>query len=179
MDYKSKLVAQVPSLAPLWESADHVDVKVVEGEVSLREFLAGMFTYYPAWLKALYQVRGGFVRVLGMKQEGVPIVSALRPEEIPMEANESLLFFTVHDAKEGHYWVAGATESHLTARLGVVAEPVGGRQRFYLVTLVHYHNWSGPVYFNVIRPFHHLVVQRMAEAGRRYRRPQPPATLEA
>ncbi|MGE6761631.1 DUF2867 domain-containing protein [Corallococcus interemptor] len=29
----------------------------------------------------------------------------------------------------------------------------------------HYRNWAGPVYFNVIRPFHHLVVARMARHG--------------
>jgi hypothetical protein len=31
--------------------------------------------------------------------------------------------------------------------------------------VVHYKHWTGPVYFNLIRPFHHLVVSRMARAG--------------
>jgi len=34
-----------------------------------------------------------------------------------------------------------------------------------VVTVVRYHAWNGPVYFNMIRPFHHLVVGRMAAAG--------------
>ena len=33
------------------------------------------------------------------------------------------------------------------------------------LTVVHYKHWTGPVYFNVIRPFHHLVVRQMARAG--------------
>ncbi|MCP4630164.1 MAG: DUF2867 domain-containing protein [bacterium] len=32
--------------------------------------------------------------------------------------------------------------------------------RFYVITVVHYKHWTGPVYFNLIRPFHHLVVSR-------------------
>jgi hypothetical protein len=47
-----------------------------------------------------------------------------------------------------------------------VAEPVAnGLIRYYIVTIVHYLHWTGPVYFNLIRPFHHLVVARMARAG--------------
>jgi len=40
-----------------------------------------------------------------------------------------------------------------------------GRKRFHIGTAVHYHNWAGPVYFNVIRPFHHIVVSQMMKAG--------------
>ena len=39
------------------------------------------------------------------------------------------------------------------------------KNRFYIMTVVHYKHWTGPVYFNMIRPFHHLVVRRMALAG--------------
>lgn len=62
--------------------------------------------------------------------------------------------------------VAEVIDDHLTAHLGVASEPLaGGMTRFHVLTIVHYHNWAGPVYFNVIRPFHHLVVGGMAQAG--------------
>ena len=58
------------------------------------------------------------------------------------------------------------TDTHLTAALVVVAHPLNfGRRRFEVITVVHYHRWTGPVYFNVIRPFHHLVVGSMIHAG--------------
>ena len=54
------------------------------------------------------------------------------------------------------------------AALAVVAEPLTvGTWRYYVVTLVRFHNLTGPIYFNIIRPFHHIVVGNMARAGAR------------
>lgn len=36
-----------------------------------------------------------------------------------------------------------------------------GRGLAHVVTVVHYRNWKGPLYFNLIRPFHHLVLGGM------------------
>jgi hypothetical protein len=159
---------RIPELAPLLTDADHVDVKVVEGEVTLREFLAGLAGYQPGWVTALYGVRRGFVRLLGMRQERIPHAIRLRPAQVPMQPGAKFLFFTVCLAREDRYWAAAAEDRHLRAVLAVVAAPPGGgRTRYYVVTIVHYHHWTGPVYFNVIRPFHHLVVAGMARAGAR------------
>lgn len=160
----------VPNLPALIEQANHVDVKTVESEVSLRKFLAGMFAYYPRWMKALYAIRWGFVRLLGMKQEGIPDMVRVAPDDVPLTAGDKMAFFDVEMAAEEAYWFASAAESHLTAHLGVVVEPLdgqNGRRRFHVLTIVHYNSWAGPVYFNVIRPFHHLVVRQMALAGAR------------
>jgi hypothetical protein len=161
------LQKQVPPLTPLLADASHVDVKMVDSPVSMREFIAGMFSYYPGWIKNLYRIRWAFVRLLGMKQAGVPQTVQMKPEDVPMTPGEKAAFFTVKLAEDGRYWVAGITESHLTAHLGVVMESLTTGNRFYVITIVHYRNWAGPVYFNVIRPFHHLVVARMAQAGAR------------
>ena len=167
MMQQSDLFTNVPGLADLLSNADHVDVKSVEGDCSLREFIAGMFSYYPGWIKNLYRIRGGFVRLLGMKQEGIPQNNHMRmnPNDVPMTAGENATFFTVALAEDARFWFASATESHLTAYLGVVVEPLAQGNRFHVLTIVQYHNWAGPVYFNVIRPFHHIVVSKMAKAG--------------
>jgi hypothetical protein len=153
-------------LASVTEGADHVDVKTVESDVSLREFLASMLAYQPGWVSALYGVRKGFVRLLGMKQQGIPTAPRFTPETVPMTVGEKASFFTVRRAEEDRVWVADAEESHLRATLAVVHE---GRS-FHVVTVVHYKSWAGPVYFNVIRPFHHVVVKAMARAGAQSRR---------
>jgi hypothetical protein len=159
-------VLPFPQFDTAVKNADHVDVKIVEGDVTLRQFVAGMFNYQPAWMTFLYRVRGVFVRFLGMKQEGVPQGQHLRPEDVPMTPNTKLAFFTVKLAREDQYILVEANDQHLDAALGVVVEPLeNGRNRFKVITIVHYNNWAGPVYFNVIRPFHHVVVGRMARAG--------------
>jgi hypothetical protein len=166
-------VSELPSvsldvLRPFLEKADHVDVKTIESDVSLREFVAGAFAYQPNWVTFLYGVRAVVVRLLGMKQEGIPRALKLSPERVPFAPGQAMSFFTVADASEGEYWLASIDDQHLKAALGVTVEPLGnGRRRFHVLTIVHYHNWAGPVYFNLIRPFHHLVVSGMASAGAR------------
>ena len=159
------LFTAVPNLATLAETADHIDIKTISGDVGLRQFIANMFSYTPGWMTFLYGVRWFFVRLLGMKQEGVPKGAIVQPEDISFVSGDPATFFTVHMAEEHKYWFAAAKESHLTAHLGVIMEPDSPQNRFHVLTLVHYHNWTGRVYFNVIRPFHHIVVRQMMKAG--------------
>jgi hypothetical protein len=159
-------IQTIQALAPILANADHIDVKVVEGRQTLREFMAGMICYQPGWVTFLYRLRAVFVRFLGMKQEGIPRPEFLEPEEIPMSPGKRLLFFQVRTAKEDEYLVVEIKDTHLDAMLGVVVEPLSGDlKRFHVLTVVNYNNWAGPIYFNVIRPFHHLVVGGMARAG--------------
>lgn len=159
-------VNQIPEMAQLVKGANHVDVKVFEGDMDLRPFIAGMLSYQPGWMTFLYGVRWFFVRLLGMKQQGLPQTKQFDPQDISFKPGDKAAFFTVCAAEEGRFWVAEAAESHLTARLGVVAEPMAnGRSRFHVITIVHYNSWAGPVYFNVIRPFHHIVVASMGRAA--------------
>lgn len=157
-----------PQILSLMEGADHVDVKVVEGTVSLRQFIAGMLSYYPGWIIFLYGIRAVFVRLLGMKQPARPDdLLRLTPEDIPMTTGEKATFFTLRSAKDEEYWIAETPQDkHLRAYFGIVVEPLNDSlKRFHVITIVHYKHWTGPVYFNAIRPFHHLVVRRMARAG--------------
>ena len=70
-------------------------------------------------------------------------------------------------AKENEYWLAETPEdNHLSAYFGVMVEELETNlKQFYLITTIKYKHWTGPVYFNLVRPFHHLVVARMAQAG--------------
>lgn len=163
---KQKQYESVPFIHNLAQTADHIDVKVIEGEKSLREFLAGMISYQPRWMTFLYAIRWGFVRLLGMKQEGLPQAHKLNPSDISMQTGGDFSFFKVEAAEEDQFFVASASESHLSAYIGVVAIPLDeDRNRFEVITIVKYNNWAGPIYFNVIRPFHHIVVGQMARAG--------------
>lgn len=143
------------------QGADYLEDKVGVGTLSMREFMAGMLSYKPGWMKALMSVRVWLLRFLGQGRHIVPESSRLTAESIPVTSGKKAEFFTVVDSDGETYWFAEGRESHLDAMIGVVVEPLPDAtniKRFHLLTIVRYRNWAGPIYFNIIRPFHHIVV---------------------
>lgn len=92
---------------------------------------------------------------------------SLNPEEISFHPGDRLSFFTVSAGKEDAFIVLTAQDTHLIAHLILEVEPTGtkNRYRFHVITAVHYRRWTGPLYFNIIRPFHHIIMHRMASAA--------------
>ncbi|MGH7516882.1 MAG: DUF2867 domain-containing protein [Gemmatimonadales bacterium] len=157
-----------PCLSSLLTGADHVDVKTAEGEVTLREFVSGGMGRQPGWMRGLFRARAVLARVLRLRHPEILAGPRLGPEGIPFVPGGRVGFFTVVDAAEDQYIVLEASDTHLTGYLAIVVEPAAhGRNRFRVATIVKYHRWTGPLYFNVIRPFHHLVVRGMVNAGAR------------
>ncbi len=151
-----------------FHNADHTDVKVIEGQVGLKAFIAGMLSYYPWWIVALYRIRELLVNVLGLvKHEKPEVLPSIAPEDLAFKPGENASFFVVRHAREDRYWVSETPEDkHLKAFFGVVAEQLDSHlTRFHVFTSVRYIHWTGPVYFNLIRPFHHIVVSSMMKAG--------------
>ena len=161
-------IFDIPELKDILRNADHVDVKTVQGRGSLAGFIAGMLSHRPPWLLFLYRIRKVFVRLLGMRQEDDPeILKPLSAQDIPFQSGDTASFFMVRHAEKDRYWIGETPEDkHLRAFVGIFREKVEPRvNRFHVMTVVHYKHWTGPVYFNIIRPFHYLVVRQMALAG--------------
>ncbi len=161
-------ISKYTELDPYFQDIDYGDIKTIKGCVSLKGFIAGMLSYYPWWIVGLYRVREILVRVLGLAKHVKPDkLPSLAPEDVSFTPGDNVTFFSVRKAKENHYWVTETPkDKHLTAYLGVVAEKMDNDQtKFYVFTSVKYKHWTGPVYFNIIRPFHHLVVKKMMQAG--------------
>ncbi len=164
MEYKKK----IRELEQYFENADFIDVKEFEGETTLRKFIASMLSYYPWWMILLYRIRRLIVGLLGLvKHEEPEELPSLKSEDVSFTPGENVSFFIVRGAKENTFWVSETPDDkHLKAYFAVVKEPVTNSiNRFYVITTVFYKHWTGPVYFNLIRPFHHLVVSRMAKYG--------------
>ncbi|MBU1229989.1 MAG: DUF2867 domain-containing protein [Proteobacteria bacterium] len=140
------------------------------GEISLREFLTGMFSYAPCWVRLLFRLRGALARVLRLRHEDV-WAARVRPEDVPFAPGARVKVFEVDAAREAPddaYWIATGRDAHLDAAIAVLVEPLGGvRRRFHVYTVVTYKRWTGPLYFNLIRPFHHLLVGAMLRAALR------------
>jgi len=158
-------ISEFKVLDKYFEKADVRDVKIFEGRISLRKFIASMLSYYPWWIIQLYRIRQLLVGILGLvKHEAPEELPNLRPEEVSFTPGENATFFIVRCTQEGLFWVSETpADKHLKAYFGVVREPVNDSvNRFHVITTIFYKHWTGPVYFNLIRPFHHLVVSRMA-----------------
>ena len=164
----SAYIDRIKELKSIAADAAHTDSKVIEGKVTLREFIAGMLSYYPWWMVSLYRIREIFVGILGLfRHEKPETLPSIKPEDLSFKPGENASFFIVRDAKEDMYWVSETPEDkHLTALFGVIAEKLSqNRTRYHVFTSVKYLHWTGPVYFNLIRPFHHMVVWSMMKAG--------------
>jgi hypothetical protein len=148
--------------------ADHIDVKTIESRANLREFIAGMLSYHPPWLVYLFRIRTVLVSILGLvKHESFSALPSVTPDGLAFEPGKPASFFTVRAAREETYWVSETPEDkHLVAFIAVIAQPVGTMgTRYSVFTSVFYKHWTGPVYFNLIRPFHHIVVRSMMRAA--------------
>jgi len=92
----------------------------------------------------------------------------LTPTNISLTPGDMATFFQVFAAEDDKYWIAEASDKHLAAFVAVIVDQSTGQKQFHVMTIVKYRHWTGPVYFNVIRPFHHIVVRQMMRAGVRY-----------
>ncbi len=161
-------VADDPRFKRFFENMDYADVKTITADVGLRQFIAGMLSYQPWWLTGLYRVREILVKGLGLVEHDLPDGSiTLKAEDISFTPGDNALFFIVRAAEEECFWIAETPpDNHLTAFFGVVTlRSEDEKSSFGVFTTVRYIHWTGPVYFNLIRPFHHLVVDRMMRAA--------------
>lgn len=150
-------------------SAHHLDAVSAHTSLSLRECISNALAWQPTWLKLLFLARGGLARLMRLKHPSSRPSHPLRPEEISFHPGDRLAFFSVSAGQEDAFLVLTAEDTHLTGHLIVEVDPsdTGTERRFRVITAVHYRRWTGRLYFNIIRPFHHLIMHRMvAAAGR-------------
>ncbi|WP_329482487.1 DUF2867 domain-containing protein [Kribbella sp. NBC_01484] len=153
----------LPELDDLLPIVDVIDVKTARGAVSLREFTAGALGHGPLWIKALFGVRILLAWALRL-ETAVPDSFRLRPETVSFTPGDPASFFTVVRGEEDHYLLLKVSDNHLVAWLAIITDN-GRPAEFKVVTLVKYLRPVGRFYYNLIRPFHHLVLLSMCRAG--------------
>jgi len=157
----ARLRRRLDALLPEAAAADHLDAKAGIGTVSLRQFLAGLFSYAPNWARWLFRLRGGLAWLLRLEHEEF-LSPPLRPEQLPFVPGARIKIFRVVAAQEDDHWIAMASDTHLDAWIAILVDGAEDeRPCFCIYTIVRYKRWTGPVYFNCIRPFHHLLVRAM------------------
>jgi len=157
-------IEKIEPLRTLFLESNYTEIKVVETRNSVAEALVAMLSDGPWWVRLLFQLRRVLVFSLGLERHDENSAQApLSPQHIPFKPPGKVRLFEVVLGKEDAYWIGKSPkDKHLTAYFGVVAEPLfEDRKRLYVITLVKYLHWTGPIYFNIIRPFHHLIINHM------------------
>ncbi|KIX11765.1 DUF2867 domain-containing protein [Dethiosulfatarculus sandiegensis] len=147
----------------LKSEVDHLDTKYVTTGLSMAGVVAEMFSYKPGWYKGLYIARGWLARILGLEHSpdnNARITEDQVPEK-PGQVFESLgENWKAHKIEPGRFWSMAHEAEHLTAWVFVQkCNKNSGVNEYAVSTLVKYKNPVGRFYFNLIKPFHHLIVK--------------------
>lgn len=160
-------------MADLAGPHDFADCFASKGRADLRAFLACFFSYRPGWQRALFSLRRGLARVMGLKQ-APQAERAYAPSEVSFTPGDATWLFKVGRCREcaengggpvagWSYWSGEARDGHLRAVLAVAVERLpNGAYRHLTATYVQYLDWRGPLYFALVKPFHALVVRSRA-----------------
>ncbi len=149
------------SLVAQYLPADYTDTYVCEvdtaGQIVPDDVMVRFWTDYPAWVKMLFGLRNFLVKFVGLKG-----AEDNNPEafETCIRKGESHKLASI-PAKDEQETVLLLTDKHLNAYLSVRVERNGAHNKVFAITLVHFHNTLGRLYFFFIRPFHGLVVKSM------------------
>lgn len=155
-----------PELSDLYDGADYSEYKSTESTNHLRRFIVGFLFYSPRWLTYLFQVRSVLAKVLRI--DDVAFDPAPQDEaSIGLTPGDKCSVFTVLHSKENEYVALSYEANHLRADMLIVMTPLSnGMNHFGIDTIVKYKNWTGRLYFFLVRPFHHLIFSRMIHAGK-------------
>jgi hypothetical protein len=149
------------SLVNAYLPADYSDVFACETKVDILptpdDIIIGFFTDMPGWINALFKLRNFLVQFVGLKGDEVDIEKLKNC----IRTGGRYRFVSV-PGKNNHETVLLLEDKHLNAYLSVhIADADNKKQQVSLITVVHFNNKLGNVYFAIIRPFHKLVVKSM------------------
>lgn len=98
----------------------------------------------PGWVDVLMKLRNRIVGVFGLKTDR----NTPKPET----------FFPVIENREDEI-VMGEDDKHLNFRASILKD--SSEESISLITVVHYNNVWGKVYFFPVKPFHKIIMQAL------------------
>lgn len=160
-----KLFIPADSLVNKYLPGDYDDVfacelinkrKVTPDEIQIRTW-----GHTPGWFKALMNLRNALVHPFGLQGDN------------KLDKSKSVEAIIKHGERAGVMSLADRTEKetilllsdkHLDAYCSAYVTTEGTTQLAMFITLVHFHNTLGKVYFFFIKPFHKMIVRSMLKS---------------
>lgn len=99
---------------------------------------------FPRWVEFLLKVRNTLVHPFGLKTEK------------PKDEQES--FFMLLKKTENEI-IMGENDKHLNFRASIFIDK--SKETIAFITLVHYHNIWGKIYFLPVKPFHKIIIKSL------------------
>jgi len=122
------------------------------------------FLSTPKWIVALMSLRNKIVKHLDLKTSDTPGDHEAILRAFDGKVGSSIGLFRVF-AKSENEIVFGQNDSHLNFRASLLLEDVGEKlTSLHFTTTVEYVNWTGRLYFLIVKPFHKVIVKRMLQA---------------
>ncbi len=121
------------------------------------DIMVRIWTDFSIGVRVLFTIRNFFVKIARLKT----------PRKENLEGVEDCIRkgidfdFLSRVARSKDEVVVLLTDKHLDAYLGIYIESNKGYREVYMITVVHFHNQVGRIYFWIIRPFHKVVVKSM------------------
>lgn len=153
------------SLTRRYLPADYADAfacEVIDAKpLSAEDIIVCLWTVMPGWVNAFFRLRNVLVRPFGLKGDESKERAAELEDIIRNGGNTGLA--SVAD-KSGSETVLKLSDKHLDAYMSVHIAENGDSQTITVITIVHYHNALGKVYFFFVRPFHKIIVSSMLKS---------------
>lgn len=148
------------SLVNTYLPADYTDTFVCESDKPFHatpdDLMIHFWTDFPAWANMLFRLRNFLVKFVGLKTDK----NDPKLFEEMIRTSGKLNFSSV-PAKNEQETILLLEDKHLDAYISVYIDEKKSPQHVYAITLVHFRNKLGTVYFFFIKPFHTIIVKNI------------------
>ncbi len=151
---------QDPWIETVSQGADYRDWKSVYGRVPLDFFVANVLKYWPVWFQSFRVPQVIIASVFSMR-----LGPRGRSVAVPMTQGDHVAPFKVVSAQSDSHWIGKAEDKNLVAHVVILASKQDMRTRFDVGTFITFRRLFGRLYFQMVRPFHHLVLSTAMAAA--------------
>jgi len=152
------------SLVNRYFPVDHKDAFACEisceSQLTPDDIMVRFWTNFPAWVDFLFSVRNFLVKFVGLEGS----TNSLQELEDCIRHGGKSKIASV-PAKSDNETILLLDDEHLDAYMSVYIEEFPDNKRVYAITIVHFKNRLGRIYFFFIRPFHGIIVKSVLKSS--------------
>jgi len=128
-----------------FENIDYCDVYQIQKKTGkTAEEISKEIMQMPKWASILFKLRNRIVGVFGLKTD--------------KNSEKTDTFFTIIKNTENEI-VMGEVDKHLNFKLSILKNNI--ENTISLITIVHFNNIWGNIYFFPVKPFHKIILKTM------------------